>query len=364
MRQPPPGADDGADPVGLGPVGPIDGKGRRDDIAQHRRLAPVRHALAEGLLRPRPAGGGLGRCAAPKLDDLFGDGGRRLQGVEAHGGSPGLGGPATERHSPRRDKRRRRPANSGRQIANENASQLRRFVLALRRQAERGVAGCACCFGSEREDRSFELPFLALSGAAAGLTALARRRGAGAVAGRSSRRNPHRGRPIGRCPGHRCRRRLGFRRRGHRGAAADGRQDPTDPAGHAAIGERAAADSCSQAQGITRLQDALKKRARHHAERRRGRGARRYRQPARLLGLQRLLPRRHPRCGGLQPRHLRPAAGRGAEGAVRHPVRPRLDRRRDQPGLQGARPGAVRRSSPSRAAATTRSAASSTSTSR
>ena len=82
-------------------------------------------------------------------------------------------------------------------------------------------------------------------------------------------------------------------------------------------------------------------RDRHQPGRRRGR-RRPGRQPhaARLLRPQRHLHRRRARLRPVHARHLQPRVGGGAQGPVVGPVRPRLDRRRHQPGH------ARRRSSP------------------
>ncbi len=80
----------------------------------------------------------------------------------------------------------------------------------------------------------------------------------------------------------------------------------------------------------------------NHPQRRRGHRARRYREFARLLRLQRFLPRRRSRCGGLYPRQFRPGIRGSGQRAVRHPVRPRLDRRCHQSSEQGADADAAR----------------------
>ena len=72
--------------------------------------------------------------------------------------------------------------------------------------------------------------------------------------------------------------------------------------------------------------------------------------PARLSGRRRPLHRRRARPRRIQPRPLRRRVGRGAEGPVGTDVRPRLDRRRDQPSHQDRRPASVARKSGSRSA--------------
>ena len=70
-----------------------------------------------------------------------------------------------------------------------------------------------------------------------------------------------------------------------------------------------------------------------------GRGRRGRHPPARLLAdrERRHLRRRHPRPGVLRPRHLQLRPDRGAARLGVDAVRPRLDRRRRQPGQQGSR---------------------------
>ena len=71
----------------------------------------------------------------------------------------------------------------------------------------------------------------------------------------------------------------------------------------------------------------------------RGRGRRppgRQPHPARLPGRQRHLHRRGARPRPVRARHVQPGVGRGAQGSLRGPVRPRLHRRHHQPGQQVA----------------------------
>ena len=91
-----------------------------------------------------------------------------------------------------------------------------------------------------------------------------------------------------------------------------------------------------QSQGATSLASALRNVARPHHRRGRRRHDRQQHQPQRLLGTHRHLPRRHARPRPVLPRHLRARADRGADGSVVDAVRPRLDRRRDQPGAEEA----------------------------
>ena len=91
-----------------------------------------------------------------------------------------------------------------------------------------------------------------------------------------------------------------------------------------------------QSQGATSLTERAAQRARHHARRSRRRPDRQQHQPARLLGAHRHLPRRLARPRPVLPRHLRARVDRGADGSVLDAVRPRLDRRRDQPGAEAA----------------------------
>ena len=67
-----------------------------------------------------------------------------------------------------------------------------------------------------------------------------------------------------------------------------------------------------------------------------GRAPGRQPHPARLPGRQRHLHRRGARPGPVLPRHLQPRVGRGAQGPLVGPVRPRLHRRHHQPGQQDA----------------------------
>ena len=81
-------------------------------------------------------------------------------------------------------------------------------------------------------------------------------------------------------------------------------------------------------------------RAGRHHRLGRGRKHRHQYQHQRLLGPYRPLPRRHARSRPVLPRRLCAGAGRGPDGPVLDAVRPRLDRRRHQPGDQEAVPEA------------------------
>ena len=103
-----------------------------------------------------------------------------------------------------------------------------------------------------------------------------------------------------------------------------------------------------QSQGATTLDQARAQRAGRHHRLGRRRHDRQQHQPQRLLGAHRHLPRRHARPRPVLSRHLRARADRGPDGPVLDAVRPRLDRRRDQPGDQEAVAEAGHRSSASR----------------
>ena len=75
-------------------------------------------------------------------------------------------------------------------------------------------------------------------------------------------------------------------------------------------------------------------------------------QPARFHGAHRHLPRRLPRSRPVLSRHVRSRIDRSAERAVVDAVRPRFDRRRDQPGEQDAVAAADSTRSPPRSAPT------------
>ena len=80
----------------------------------------------------------------------------------------------------------------------------------------------------------------------------------------------------------------------------------------------------------------------HHDGRRRRRVDRQQLQPARLHRAHGSLSRRDARPRAVLPRRLLARCGRGAAGPVVDAVRPRVDRRRHQPGEQGAHPHPVR----------------------
>ena len=119
-----------------------------------------------------------------------------------------------------------------------------------------------------------------------------------------------------------------------------------------------------QAQGATSLADALRNVPGITMGAAEGGIDRQQLQPARLLRAHRPLSRRHARPRPVLPRRLLARRGRGAAGPVVDAVRPRLDRRRHQPGEQAADAHAVRHASRRSSARSRRSASPPTSTSR
>ena len=92
-----------------------------------------------------------------------------------------------------------------------------------------------------------------------------------------------------------------------------------------------------KSQAATTLDQARAQRAGRHHRLGRRRHDRQQHQPQRLLGAHRHLPRRHARPRPVLSRHVRARGDRGPDGPVLDAVRPRLDRRRHQPGDQEAR---------------------------
>ena len=113
-------------------------------------------------------------------------------------------------------------------------------------------------------------------------------------------------------------------------------QAPRPDQGHPAVHHRHPGAGARRARDVQPARRAAH-RARHQPGR--GRGGRapgRQPHPARLPGRQRHLHRRGARPGPVLARHLQPRVGRGAQGPLVGPVRPRLDRRHHQPGQQDA----------------------------
>ena len=116
----------------------------------------------------------------------------------------------------------------------------------------------------------------------------------------------------------------------HRQGAADAARHPA-----VAVDRHRAADAGPQRDDGRR---GAAQRPRRDVQRRRRRPQRRQHHDPRLLGGRRPLPRHDPRRRTVQPRHVQPLRDRRAARLGVDAVRPRLDRRRRQPGEQVAVP--------------------------